>query len=318
MTEKGLVSIIIPVYNAAKCIPDTIESVKSQTCKDWELILVDDGSPDGSGAICDRYAASDQRIKVYHKENGGVSSARNMGLDNATGEWICFVDADDEISERTLEECMGREEDDIDVIQFSFSQRREELNRETDDDITPMTWQEYIGKRSFLVCVGGSVIRSRVIRENAIRFDETMKLAEDQIFMFTCFAHSRRVARVNRILYYYYDNGGSATHNEKAEDMILSSQKCIAFKQQYPDFSFRMDDLVLFFIEKLILQGRYEDCKKLLAELRPTYIIKRGVVTRTMVRLSRKNVNMAINFERLCYPLYNRVYRIYEKINKNK
>lgn len=85
------ISIIVPVYNTKQYLGNCINSILSQTYTDFELLLVDDGSPDGSGDICDEYAAKDERVKVFHKENGGVSSARNLGLDNAQGEWICFV-----------------------------------------------------------------------------------------------------------------------------------------------------------------------------------------------------------------------------------
>lgn len=98
-----LISIIIPVYNTEKYIRRCIDSVISQTCNDWELILVDDGSTDGSGKICDEYAESDERIRVYHKTNGGVSSARNVGLDNARGVFIAFIDSDDFVEPTYLE-----------------------------------------------------------------------------------------------------------------------------------------------------------------------------------------------------------------------
>ena len=89
------ISIIVPVYNAEQWLERCIDSIVAQTYADWELLLIDDGSTDCSGAICDRYAASDPRIQAFHKPNGGVSSARNLGLDHAQGEWITFVDSDD-------------------------------------------------------------------------------------------------------------------------------------------------------------------------------------------------------------------------------
>ena len=91
------ISVIIPVYNAEKCLHRCIDSILLQTYIDFELLLIDDGSTDSSGIICDGYATQDSRIRVFHKSNGGVSSARNLGLDNALGEWVCFIDSDDEI-----------------------------------------------------------------------------------------------------------------------------------------------------------------------------------------------------------------------------
>ena len=89
------VSVIVPVYKVEKYLPECIESVLAQTFTDFELILVDDGSPDNSGKICDDYATRDSRIRVFHKENGGVSSARNLGIEKASGEWIALIDGDD-------------------------------------------------------------------------------------------------------------------------------------------------------------------------------------------------------------------------------
>lgn len=92
------ISIIVPVYKVEKYLHRCLDSIVAQTFTDWECILVDDGSPDGSGKICDEYAEKDGRFKVFHQENQGVSAARNKGLDNAKGEWIGFVDSDDWVS----------------------------------------------------------------------------------------------------------------------------------------------------------------------------------------------------------------------------
>ena len=96
------VSVIVPVYKAEKYLRQCIESILAQTFTDWECILVDDGSPDHSGAICDEYAQKDARSRVIHKENGGVSSARKVGLDNVKGDWSTFLDADDFIYKNAL------------------------------------------------------------------------------------------------------------------------------------------------------------------------------------------------------------------------
>lgn len=92
-----IISIIVPVYNAKKTLGRCIDGILSQTFKNFELLLINDGSTDRSGELCDEYAAKDQRIKVFHKENGGVISARNVGLDHTKGKWITFVDGDDYI-----------------------------------------------------------------------------------------------------------------------------------------------------------------------------------------------------------------------------
>ena len=99
-----MISIIVPVYNTEKYLDQCIQSILSQTYTDFELLLIDDGSTDSSGVICDRYAEQDSRVRVFHKPNGGVSSARNIGLDNTKGEWITFLDSDDWIAPSMLDE----------------------------------------------------------------------------------------------------------------------------------------------------------------------------------------------------------------------
>ena len=97
-----MISIIVPIYKAEQYIYRCVDSILAQSYTDFELLLINDGSPDGCGAICDAYAAKDSRVRVFHKENGGVSSARNLGLDNAQGEWVTFIDSDDYINDSFL------------------------------------------------------------------------------------------------------------------------------------------------------------------------------------------------------------------------
>ena len=95
MNQNPRISVIVPVYNVEQYLPRCVESILAQTYENLEILLVDDGAKDGSGAICDAYARQDERVKVIHKENGGLSSARNAGIDASTGEYLSFVDSDD-------------------------------------------------------------------------------------------------------------------------------------------------------------------------------------------------------------------------------
>ena len=116
-----LVSVIVPVYNVAPYLEQCLDSIVNQTYRHLEIILVDDGSTDESGAICDRYAEQDSRIKVVHKENGGQSSARNVALDMMMGEWVLFVDSDDWIELNALELLFDQKDERADIVEFGFS-----------------------------------------------------------------------------------------------------------------------------------------------------------------------------------------------------
>ena len=115
------ISVIVPVYNVEQYLPRCIDSILDQTFTDFELLLIDDGSKDKSGEICDNYAKKDSRIRVFHKENGGVSSARNLGLYNAKGKYIAFIDADDWVENEYLRIMYKHgEEECADIISSDF------------------------------------------------------------------------------------------------------------------------------------------------------------------------------------------------------
>ena len=113
------VSIVIPVFNASKYLRTTLDSVYNQTYKQWEALLIDDGSQDESGFICDEYSARDARFKTIHKKNEGVSAARNLGVSMAVGEYLCFLDSDDQMKPRHLEIGLSKI-GDADLLIFGF------------------------------------------------------------------------------------------------------------------------------------------------------------------------------------------------------
>ena len=114
--NKPMISVIVPVYNAEKYLQRCVDSILKQSFTDFEVLLIDDGSHDRSGELCDEYGEKDNRVRVFHKENGGVSSARNVGLDNASGEYISFVDADDYLETNAMSDSLFI--DGYDLIQI--------------------------------------------------------------------------------------------------------------------------------------------------------------------------------------------------------
>lgn len=124
MNDDFKISVIIPIYNAEKYLHRCIDSILSQSYCNLEILLIDDGSKDASGNICDQYAIKDRRVKVFHKENGGASNARNTGLDHCSGEWISFVDADDYLLSDTFRKGMFEQLRGVhyDVIEFPLKE----------------------------------------------------------------------------------------------------------------------------------------------------------------------------------------------------
>lgn len=181
-----LVSIIVPIYNAEKTLRRCIDSILSQTFSDWELLMIDDGSTDQSGTICDQYAIKDKRIKVFHKENGGVSSARNLGLDNARGEWITFVDADDQIISNSLNYFFYIDiTDDLFFFPFYFYYKDgrkvfESLNVPEKIKNISSFLNQNIHRYIFKV-VWGKFFKRELL--NGIKFDEKIKVGEDMLFV---------------------------------------------------------------------------------------------------------------------------------------
>lgn len=148
--ESPLITVIVPVYNIMEYLPRCVDSICGQTYEKLEILLVDDGSTDGTGALCDDLAAKDARIRVFHQQNGGSSSARNLGLDHASGEYIGFVDSDDYIDKnmyRNLYDAIVTY--DVRVAQIGRDERDEQGNRLPDICVPPRK-AERIGSRDFL------------------------------------------------------------------------------------------------------------------------------------------------------------------------
>ncbi len=201
------ISVIVPVYNVEKYLPECIESILAQTFTDFELLLIDDGSPDNSRKICDKYAAQDCRIRVFHKPNGGVSSSRNLGLDNANGEWITFVDADDSLQIDALE-TFSKFFYGYDMIRFSMglvnNPEKSDINYiEIDENDTKEEYTAKVVSRNAILGICGGIYKKSIFEDNNIRFDPNLINGEDWIVQFKCLIHSNTIKVINKPLYLY-------------------------------------------------------------------------------------------------------------------
>ena len=184
-------SVIIPVYDAGETLRGCLDSVLGQEYGDFELILVDDGSTDDSGRICDEYAVADKRVMVIHKRNGGASTARNVGIEAATGEYLVFIDSDDYVDADYLSRFSGIEAD-CGVCGF-----RRRLNGQYGADLPADA--SYAGKEEiteflescfhhlYVRTPWSKVVRRRTVMDKGIRFDEKIRLGEDSLFVLECY-----------------------------------------------------------------------------------------------------------------------------------
>ncbi len=216
-----MISIVVPVYNVEKFLRQCVDSVLAQTFRDFELILVDDGSTDGSGEICDQYASQDARIRVIHQRNEGVASARNAGLDVLSGEYAFFVDSDDYLHEKTLETALrALTENDADIA-FSDFEKVDACGKtiatsaatapaDGDAVFTPETAvKKLAGDNAFIWnVVWNKLYKAELLK--GIRFP-LVKMCEDDYFTYKAIFASTRLAYVAQKLYRYRQNRQSLT-----------------------------------------------------------------------------------------------------------
>ena len=225
-----MVSIIVPVYNVEEYLRECVDSVLNQTYSDVEVILVDDGSTDQSGNICDEYAEMDSRIKVIHKKNEGVSAARNTGIETASGERIIFVDSDDSIHPRLLESYRELDDDSVTLL-CDYTTDMEEWKRFSLNDF--QEHMEFVAREKFMKLFYkgymnppfNKYFRADIIREHQIRFPEDMSLGEDLIFNMKYLAAVKSDYRILHGPFYYYreNRAGSLSTGGRAD--LLDIQK---------------------------------------------------------------------------------------------
>ncbi len=233
-----LISVIVPVYNVEKYLDRCVESIVSQTYKNLEIILVDDGSPDNCPEMCDAWAEKDSRIKVIHKENGGVSSARNAALDIAGGEYIGFVDSDDYIESNMFEVLLKNLIDnnaDISVCGY-------QINDENDGEFNVRTVSQSDALK--LVCIGDykyGVLWNKLYKKSILKNIKMLNFVccEDLIFNYYAIKKAGSIVECDSKLYHYFQNANSTVHNNFSigafdavfsKEIILENQKGTEFE----------------------------------------------------------------------------------------
>ena len=233
MLTQPLLSVIVPVYNTAKYLPRSMESLNRQTYRNLEIILVDDGSTDDSSALCDRFAQESVNIRVIHKKNAGLGYARNSGLDVATGQYVTFLDSDDYVHEDMYAAMMAQIADNgADGVYCDFCLVKKDGRKifcqssfpegkyPATDILLGMLGSEPEAKGDFdfemSVCKG--IYSLELIRSGSMRFvSERDILCEDLVFNIAYLKKAKSVAYVKRSFYFYCENEGSLTHRNIAD-----------------------------------------------------------------------------------------------------
>lgn len=254
-------SIIIPVYNTVQYLPQCIGSILSQSFTDFELLLIDDGSEDGSGLICDEYARKDSRVRVFHKDNGGVSSARNLGLDKAAGEWVTFIDSDDyvlngylsvpfddstDLYAQNWKYANGRVKDWFETCVTDQKKYRQFLNDNIHNDMFRTVY--------------GFFFKRKILYDNDIKFDIKFRLGEDTLFVMDYYRYAKSIRIMDNSCYIY--NRQTDWNNKYCLSWDEAIAYLDAFMDRYdllPCESMTLLDFMFSFIRKKM---KHEDVQK--------------------------------------------------------
>lgn len=320
--HKKLISIIVPIYNPGNFLERCINSIINQTYKNIQIILVNDGSTDGSLEICKKYEKIDKRIVLYNQPNKGVSIARNKGLDLAKGEYVIFVDSDDELMEYTIdclyEAAITHNADIACGLQKIVSHKDEVVNeavlKETylygDDEIVELAIN---GSDQSACC---KLFKANQLKN--LRFEEGKAVNEDSFFIFQCYIEKPKVVKVNRILYKYNVRKGSASRSEfsiKYLDIFyFLDRKKELVNNRFPEYAHLLNDLEmrthLLFLQILCRTNEkkyriYE--KNSICKVKELY----KKIDKSRQSLHEKRVSFIVNYG--LFSVYKKLIRIYRK-----
>lgn len=269
------ISVIVPVYKVEQYLHRCVDSILGQTFADFELILVDDGSPDNCGAICDKYARKDPRVIVIHQENGGLSAARNTGIDwafaNSDSQWLYFADSDDFIHPESLERLLAAALAlNVDISIGGFAETSGESPKIKKEELSPKLWQSrefFVQKNVNAVVAWGKLYRKELFKE--IRYP-VGKLHEDEYTTYKLLFACENIAAISAPLYGYYVNQEGITKaswSPRRLDVLGAFEERIAFFRQRGDAQMVAHSVELLgriLVRHYGLAEAYPDCQQLL------------------------------------------------------
>lgn len=292
MEEKDKISIIVPVYNVEEFLPRCVKSILKQSYKNIEILLIDDGSTDESGTLCDNYANNNTNIKVYHKKNGGLSDARNYGIEKATGKYIAFIDSDDYVAEdycKILYNNLIKYEADISICSFVKTDGKNDNIGEIKEQIKTYTGidkqKNILNHMNTITTVAWNKLYRKEIWNN-LRYPKG-KINEDEFVVHYLMYKAKKVVYTNMILYYYYQRSNSIMKKKFSSerfDVIDAFQDRWQFykkHEEYKELEGRAYCLYMkMIISNYILSKKnnlHDDQKKLLERYKKEYKNKKMI-----------------------------------------
>ncbi|WP_289129529.1 glycosyltransferase [uncultured Clostridium sp.] len=312
------ISVIVPIYNVEKYIHRAIDSILTQSLTEFELILINDGSQDRCGEICNEYAQKDSRIKVIHKNNGGVSSARNVGIENSSGQYIGFVDPDDYIDKEMYEKLYNsikKEDSEIAISSFSYIINGKEEPQDISNKKLIFNKNEAINNYfNNTYPFNYSFLCNKLFKKelfDGIRLNTKILVQEDTEIMIKLYNKSNRVSYIGEPLYFYELRNGSATSNKISRGKITTEQAFLQVfnytKENLPQFKSKalLKYISCFFniiIEIIKNYDEYQDeYYKLIKKLKLRY---KEVISNQQIPLKYKIHSSLLLFSPKLYKFY--------------
>lgn len=319
------VSIIIPVYNVERYLTKCVKSLRNQTYKDIEIILVNDGSTDKSGYICDTLALQDSRISVYHKKNSGQSDARNLGLDNANGEWITFVDSDDYVTPDYIEFLLNlaiKNQADISIATYTYITPKRRKDRGTGEMVVmnaETTIKRMLLDDGFDMGVWAKMFRKEFFNEH--RFPSG-KIFEDSLITYQIVANSSKIAFGSKSIYFYVNREDSTVNRqftEKKLDLLeMTDQAADFILQRYPSLNLYTQRRILWSrfstLNQILTSKNRENYKNISLDLKKDILsydelIRSEVIPRRDKIAYRILKYLGLDGYRYCWNLYLKINR---------
>lgn len=260
---QPLVSVIVPIYNVEKYLKRCVESILKQEYKNIEIILVDDGSPDNCGNICDEYEKSDGRIKVIHKQNGGLSDARNTGIKFSNGDYYTFVDSDDYIAPYMIKDMVAlAESQNIKLVQCEFARgMMENYVFSSKNDFVIIDAKRAFETRETKICVCGKLFHKNLIDETDF---EVGKINEDEFFTYKKIYESKKIILLREKGYYYYQQSESIMHKKQKKlrlDIIEAYDERIKYFENKSEKRLVEISIKEKCIREILLYARAKGCE---------------------------------------------------------